>query len=163
MPPIGGREVALVVRPAVRDDVEPLAQLIENIETYYEASRIQPFEERTAQVPGVLFSDPPLAHALLAVDDEETVVGLAAYSFLWPVSGSTHSVFLKELDVVPGSSRKGVGTALMCALRDLAAARPGCGRLERMTDAPNESARAFYGRMGFAESANKVVYRMEAA
>ena len=155
--------MAFSIRPAVKDDVKPLAQLIEDVEVYYGASDIQPLDERVTQVSEALFSNPPLSYALLAVDQAGTIVGLAAYSFLWPASGSTHSIFLKELYVAQDLRRAGVGTALMGALQDIVASRPGCSRLEWMTDAPNEGARAFYREMGFAESDDKVVYRADAS
>ncbi|HET6484597.1 MAG TPA: GNAT family N-acetyltransferase [Actinoplanes sp.] len=151
------------IRPAVTDDVKPLAQLIEDVETYYGASRIEPFEERVANVSEALFSDPPLAYALVAIDDEGIIVGLAAYSYLWPAAGSTHSLFLKELYVARHVRRAGVGASLVSALQDIAASRPGCSRLEWMTDASNEGARAFYRDMGFAESDDKIVYRADAS
>jgi GNAT superfamily N-acetyltransferase len=152
--------VPFVIRPAGSDDAGPLARLIGDIETYYGAAGIQPFEERVAQVRDALFSDPPLSYALVVVDDTDTIVGLAAYSFLWPAAGSTHSIFLKELYVAPDNRRRGVGAALMGALRDLAASRPGCSRLEWTTDLSNEGARAFYRELGFAEADDKVVFRV---
>lgn len=155
--------MAIRIRPAVKDDVKPVAQLIEDVEVYYGASDIQPVDERVGQVSEALFSDPPLSYALLALDDADTIVGLAAYSFLWPASGSTHSLFLKELYVAQNIRRAGVGRALMGALQDIAASRPGCSRLEWMTDVPNEGARAFYREMGFTESVDKVVYRADAS
>ena len=151
------------IRPAVTDDVKPLAQLIEDVETYYGASRIEPFEERVANVSEALFSDPPLAYALVVIDDEGIMVGLAAYSYLWPAAGSTHSLFLKELYVAGHVRREGVGASLVRALQDIAASRSGCSRLEWMTDASNDGARAFYREMGFAESDDKIVYRADAS
>jgi len=107
--------VEFSIRPAVTDDVKSLAQLIEEVETYYGASRIEPFEERVANVSEALFSDPPLAYALVAIDDEGIIVGLAAYSYLWPAAGSTHSLFLKELYVARHVRRAGVGASLVQA------------------------------------------------
>jgi hypothetical protein len=87
----------LVIRAADRSDSKIVATMIEEIERYYGATAIQPFEERLAQVEAALFGTPPLAFLLLALVDGE-VVGLAAYSFLWPAAGSTHSLFLNSLD-----------------------------------------------------------------
>ncbi|WP_199573914.1 cyclophane-containing RiPP N-acetyltransferase HaaN [Streptomyces murinus] len=151
------------IRPAEKRDVPALAELIEEIERFYGAADtdIQPLEERLAQVEEALFGSPPLAAALLVEDDAGDLAGLAAYSFLWPAAGSSHSLFLKELYVRDSLRRAGIGARLMEELRALAAARPGCGRLEWMTDRDNPGARAFYRSLGFAEYEGKIVYRVD--
>ncbi|GAB7052252.1 GNAT family N-acetyltransferase [Catenuloplanes indicus] len=149
----------IVVRDAEPGDAVVVAELIEEIERYYGAASVQPIEERVAQVRSALFGVPPLAWLLLAVDGEE-VVGLAAYSFLWPAAGSTHSLFLKELYVRPSRRRRGVGASLMGRVRDIAEARPGCGRVEWQADRDNPVAQAFYRGLGFEESAGKINYRI---
>ncbi|MFF5665590.1 cyclophane-containing RiPP N-acetyltransferase HaaN [Streptomyces griseofuscus] len=150
------------IRPAEKRDVPALAELIEEIERFYGAgdTDIQPLEERLAQVEEALFGSPPLAAALLVEDDTGDLAGLAVYSFLWPAAGSSHSLFLKELYVRDSLRRAGIGARLMEELRALAAARPGCSRLEWMTDRDNPGARAFYRSLGFAEHEGKVVYRV---
>jgi ribosomal protein S18 acetylase RimI-like enzyme len=149
----------LTLRHAEPSDVKNVATMIEEIERYYGATTIQPFEERLAQVEQALFDTPPLAHCVLALADGE-LVGLAAYSFLWPAAGSTHSLFLKELYVRPDGRRLGTGTRLMREMRAIAAARPGCGRMEWATDRDNADARAFYRSLGVAEFEGKVNYRI---
>ncbi|WP_431992037.1 GNAT family N-acetyltransferase [Streptomyces albogriseolus] len=49
---------------------------------------------------------------------------------------------------------------LATELRAIAAARPGCSRVEWMTDSDNPGARAFYKSLGFAEFDGKIVYRV---
>ncbi|GAA1044808.1 cyclophane-containing RiPP N-acetyltransferase HaaN [Streptomyces murinus] len=151
------------IRPAEKRDVPALAELIEEIERFYGAADtdIQPLDERLAQVEEALFGSPPLAAALLVEDDAGDLAGLAAYSFLWPAAGSSHSLFLKELYVRDSLRRAGIGARLMEELRALAAARPGCSRLEWMTDRDNPGARAFYRSLGFAEYEGKIVYRVD--
>ncbi|MFE9998859.1 GNAT family N-acetyltransferase [Streptomyces avermitilis] len=63
-------------------------------------------------------------------DKTGDLVGLAAYSFLWSAAGSSHSLFLKESYVRDTLRRRGVGARLMDEPRALAAARPGCSRVE---------------------------------
>ncbi|MFF7950674.1 cyclophane-containing RiPP N-acetyltransferase HaaN [Streptomyces griseorubiginosus] len=155
--------MTVTIRPAEKSDVRGLAELIEEIERFYGTADtdIQPFDERQDQVEGALFGSPPLASALLVEDETGDVVGLAAYSFLWPSAGSTHSLFLKELYVRDTLRRQGVGERLMNELRAIAAARPGCSRVEWMTDRDNPGARAFYKSLGFTEFDGKIVYRVE--
>ncbi|MCX5421957.1 cyclophane-containing RiPP N-acetyltransferase HaaN [Streptomyces sp. NBC_00078] len=154
--------MSTTIRPADKGDAVALAALIEEIERFYGSTEFQPFEERQAQVEEALFGSPPLASALVVEDEAGDLVGLAAYSFLWPAAGSTHSLFLKELYVRDTLRRQGVGAQLMKELRALAAARPGCSRVEWMTDHDNPDARAFYRSLGFAEFDGKIVYRVDA-
>ena len=152
--------MSVTIRPAEKRDASAVADLIEEIERFYGSTEVQPVEERRAQVEAALFGSPPLASALLVEDETGAIVGLAAYSFLWPAAGSTHSLFLKELYVRDTLRRQGVGARLMDELRAVATARPGCSRIEWMTDRDNPNARAFYKSLGFAESAGKIVYRV---
>ncbi|MFF2960547.1 cyclophane-containing RiPP N-acetyltransferase HaaN [Streptomyces sp. NPDC057963] len=153
--------MTVTIRPADRRDIVAVAELIEEIERFYGSTEIQPLDERHSQVEEALFGSPPLASALLVEDGAGNLVGLAAYSFLWPAAGSSHSLFLKELYVRDTLRRQGVGARLMDELRALAAARPGCSRVEWMTDRDNPNARAFYKSLGFAEFDGKIVYRVD--
>ncbi|MET9507878.1 cyclophane-containing RiPP N-acetyltransferase HaaN [Streptomyces flavidovirens] len=156
--------MSVTIRPAEKGDVKAVAELIEEIERFYGTTDadIQPIGERQAQTEEALFGSPPLASALLVEDEEGDIVGLAAYSFLWPSAGSTHSLFLKELYVRETLRRQGIGVRLMNELRAIADARPGCSRVEWMTDRVNPDARAFYRALGFEEHEGKVVYRANA-
>ncbi|CAM5633636.1 cyclophane-containing RiPP N-acetyltransferase HaaN [Streptomyces narbonensis] len=153
--------MTVTIRPADRSDIVALAELIEEIERFYGSTEIQALEERRSQVEEALFGSPPLASTLLVEDEAGDLVGLASYSFLWPAAGSSHSLFLKELYVRGTLRRQGVGARLMGELRSLAAARPGCSRIEWMTDRNNPEARAFYKSLGFAEFDGKIVYRVD--
>jgi ribosomal protein S18 acetylase RimI-like enzyme len=114
-------------------------------------------------VEEALFGSPPLASALLVEDETGEIVGFAAYSFLWPAAGASHSLFLKELYVRSTLRRQGIGARLMNELRGIAAARPGCSRVEWMTDRDNPDARSFYRTLGFAEFDGKIVYRVDSS
>ncbi|MEU7561332.1 cyclophane-containing RiPP N-acetyltransferase HaaN [Streptomyces eurythermus] len=155
--------MTVVIRPAEKRDVPAVAELIEEIERFYGAAEtgIQSFDERRSQVEEALFGSPPLASALLVEDGTGDIAGLAAYSFLWPAAGSSHSLFLKELYVRNTLRRQGIGARLMDELRAIAAARPGCSRMEWMTDSDNPGARAFYTSLGFTEFDGKIVYRVD--
>ncbi|WP_432011643.1 cyclophane-containing RiPP N-acetyltransferase HaaN [Streptomyces cucumeris] len=153
--------MSVTIRPAEKRDILAVAELIEEIERFYGSTEIQPLDERQSQVEEALFGSPPMASALLVEDGSGDLVGLAAYSFLWPAAGSSHSLFLKELYVRDTLRRQGIGAELMSELRTLAAARPGCSRVEWMTDRDNPEARAFYKSLGFAEFDGKIVYRAD--
>ncbi|MCX4641776.1 cyclophane-containing RiPP N-acetyltransferase HaaN [Streptomyces sp. NBC_01446] len=151
--------MSVTIRPVEKSDIQALAGLIEEIERFYDSTDIQPLDERLAQVEEALFGSPPLASALVAEDESGDLVGMAAYSFLWPSAGSTHSLFLKELYIRDTLRRQGIGARFMTELRAIATARPGCSRLEWMTDSVNPDARAFYRTLGFEEHDGKIVYR----
>jgi ribosomal protein S18 acetylase RimI-like enzyme len=162
MPDEGESPMTVTIRPAEKRDAVVVAELIEEIERFYGSTEVQPLQERTVQVEQALFGSPPLASALLVEDDAGVVVGMAAYSFLWPAIGSTHSLFLKELYVRDTLRRQGVGAQLMAELRAVAAARPGCSRIEWMADHDNPIARGFYKSLGFEEQEGKIFYRIPA-
>lgn len=61
--------MSVTIRPADKRDITAVAELIEEIERFYESTEIQPFEERRAQVEEALFGSPPLASALLVEDE----------------------------------------------------------------------------------------------
>ncbi|WP_431953469.1 cyclophane-containing RiPP N-acetyltransferase HaaN [Actinacidiphila sp. bgisy167] len=149
----------MTIRPAEKRDVPAVAQLIEEIEQFYGSTDIQPLDERLTQVEEALFGTPPLAYALIAEDHDGALAGLAAYSFLWPAAGATHSLYLKELYVRDAHRRHGLGQQLMNELRTIAAAHPGCSRIEWTTDTTNPAARAFYKALGFDEYDGKILYR----
>jgi GNAT superfamily N-acetyltransferase len=107
----------------------------------------------------MLFGDVPAAHVLLARTDGQ-VVGFAAYSFLWPAAGLTHSLYLKELYVGQAWRGRGVGTALMRRIREVAATA-GCSRVEWTTDDDNSAAKRFYEALGAPVHPAKIFYRLE--
>lgn len=154
--------MTVTIRPAEKNDVRELAELIAEIERFYGTADadIQPFDVRQAQVEEALFGTPPMASALVVEDEDGHIVGLAAYSYLWPSAGSTHSLYLKELYVRDTLRRQGTGVRLMKELHAIAQARPGCSRVEWTTDRVNPDARAFYQALGHEEYDGKIFYRV---
>ncbi|MFG2814443.1 cyclophane-containing RiPP N-acetyltransferase HaaN [Streptomyces sp. NPDC048410] len=153
--------MTVTIRPAEKSDTPGLAALIGEIERFYGTPEadIQPEDERLAQVEEALFGSPPLASALVVEDEAGALAGLAAYSFLWPSAGSSHSLFLKELYVREFLRRQGIGVRLMREIQAIGRARAGCTRVEWTTDRFNSDARAFYASLGFEEYDGKVFYR----
>jgi GNAT superfamily N-acetyltransferase len=146
------------VRPAKPEDIEALAALLEQMDRFYGATNVEPLEARLRQIREALFADPPTAYAMLAWQDDE-LLGLATYSFLWPAAGLTRSLFLKELYVATARRHGGVGKLLMQSLFDLAA-KQGCSRVEWMTDDVNADAQQFYETQGHRPNSSKVFYRV---
>src|SRR5215813_6621823 len=103
------------LRHATPTDVEAVASLLAEVDRYYGATEEEPLYQRAPLIQTALFATPPSAYALLAWDGDD-LVGLAAYSFLWPASGVTRSLYLKELYVSEASRQYGLGRRLMAEL-----------------------------------------------
>lgn len=151
--------MTLIIRPAAPGDAVAIADLIEEIERYYGGPPGEPLDERRSQVRNALFSPEPLARVVVAEDDG-SVVGLAAYSYLWPAAGATHSIFLKELFVREGARRTGIASSLFREIYREATARDDCSRVEWLADRDNDLARTFYENLGVPELGDKIVYRV---
>jgi GNAT superfamily N-acetyltransferase len=147
------------VTPANPGDAEAIALLAEEMDRFYGATEVAPFDLRVRQITDAIFAAQPSAYALLAWQ-EDRLVGFAAYSFLWPAVGLTRSLFLKELYVVEAVRRAGVGKQLMRALFEIAV-KNDCSRVEWQTETTNEAARSFYTGLGVSELDGKVFYRLE--
>jgi len=147
------------LRRAEPADAEALASLLTEVDRYYGATEEEPLAQRLPLIRSALFETPPSAYALLAWDDDR-LVGLAAYSFLWPAAGVTRSVFLKELYVSEASRQHGVGRQLMSELCRLAREND-CDRVEWTADADNPVALSFYETLGVPPASSKVFYRID--
>jgi GNAT superfamily N-acetyltransferase len=151
--------MSLSIAPATPADVNTITELLAEIDHYYGSTTTESPDDRAAQISRLIFAEQPIAHVLLARDDA-TVIGMAAYSYLWPAAGATHSLYLKELYVRDAERRAGVGRAIMARLTDIAV-QAGCSRLEWTADHGNEPAERFYKTLGVPIDATKLFYRVE--
>ena len=149
----------LTINDASPRDVAAMADLFAEIDRFYGESVIESAETRAKQIDSVLFGSPPLAYTLLAWDGT-SLVGMAAYSFLWPAARTTKSLYLKELYVRQSHRRAGVGRLLMERLFKIAKDHD-CSRVEWMTDEDNTEAQDFYESLGVPRNTSKVFYRVE--
>lgn len=144
---------------AAPEHAPAIVALCEEMDRFYGAYTPEPYETRLRRVRDGLFGEPPTAHALLAWEDDG-LVGMAAYTFVWPGIDLTRTLYLKELYVTRERRGTGVGSALMAALFETAAER-GCARVEWTTDSGNEAARRFYARLGDHRLPTKLHYRAD--
>jgi GNAT superfamily N-acetyltransferase len=151
--------VTVTVGPADERDATGIAELVAEMEHHYGGTGLDP-DQHLSPVKELVFGDHPGAHVLLARDGDR-LVGLAAYSFLWPAAGSTHSLYLKELYVRSADRHRGVGRLLMAHVFDIAAASE-CSRVEWTTERDNQDARRFYQRLGVPAHPDKIFYRADA-
>jgi GNAT superfamily N-acetyltransferase len=145
---------------ATPDDAGAIAGLHGELTEFYGGEPQGTGDERAAQVRAVLSGDQPLARILLARDGER-LAGFACYAFLWPASGLTASLYLKELYVAGDYRRTGAGKLLMEGIFRIAAER-GCSRVEWTTDTNNENAQGFYESLGAKPLTSKIFYRVAA-
>src|SRR5215470_12007777 len=115
-----------------------MADLFTEVDRFYGEPIMESAEAKIPHINSVLFGSPPLAYAVLAWDGT-TLVGMAAYSFLWPAARTTKSLYLKELYVRQSHRRAGVGRLLMERLFKIAKDHD-CSRVEWMTDEDNTEA-----------------------
>jgi GNAT superfamily N-acetyltransferase len=147
------------IRPATHGDVEAIALLMEDLDRFYGATDVEPLSERIPQIAAALFPEPRAAYVLLAREGEQ-LVGIAAYSFLWPAAGVTRSLYLKEIYVSEAFRSKGIGALLMQRLCQVAVERE-CSRVEWTTDKGNVLGEDFYERLGVPQNQEKIFYRLE--
>ena len=122
-----------------------------------EIRRLRPGDDALVHAATALFDDEPepaatarfLAagdhHLLLAYVDERPVGFVTGVETTHPDKGT--EMFLYELGVDEAFRRRGIGTALVAALRDLAAER-GCYGMWVLTDADNVAALGAYEAAG---------------
>ena len=147
----------VVVAPAEPQHVEALAALLAEMERFYGATQVEPLDQRIRQITDALFGDVPAAYALLAWDDAQ-LVGMAAYSFVWPAARFTRSLYLKDLFVVEGHRHRGIGRLLMNSLFEIGK-RYHCSRVEWTADRDSAEAQRFYEALGVPVNKSKLFYR----
>lgn len=152
------RHPLVVVTAADPRHTDAIADLLDEMDCFYGAPENAPLAQRIPQIRDALFKSPPASYSLLAWDDEQ-LIGLAAYSFLWPAEGVSSSLFIKELYVAQSHRRRGIGKLLMRRVSQLALDNQ-CSRVEWMTDEENGEAQRFYEELGAPRYPSKVFYRL---
>ena len=132
------------IRPATRNDVPVIAELIRGL------ARFEKLEHEVVMTEDMLtaglFGERPYAEVLLA-DDEEQPVGFALFFHNFSTFLGRPGIYLEDLFVVPEQRGKGIGQLLLATLARLAVER-GCGRLEWAVLDWNQEAIRFYERLG---------------
>jgi len=134
----------LTIRTATMTDVPILFDLIQALATY---------EKLSHQVTGSieelgnhLFGPRPYAEAVLAEMDGQPV-GFALFFHNFSTFRTQPGLYLEDLFVLPDYRKRGIGTALISHVAQIAVDR-NCGRFEWSVLDWNESAIAFYQKMG---------------
>lgn len=93
-----------------------------------------------------LFSDKPLAHALVAEMDGR-LAGMATYYAIFSSFIARPGLWLDDLFIYPEFRNSGIGEALMKELSTIAK-DAGCGRIDWHVSDLNERGKKFYRRIG---------------
>lgn len=132
------------IRPALQADTNAIFSLIQELAVY---------EKLMHQVTGTpdnlsehLFGDVPYAEALV-VEREGQLIGFALFFKNYSTFLTKPGLYLEDLFVQEAYRGKGIGKALLKAVAQIAQDR-GYGRLEWSVLDWNETAIAFYRRMG---------------
>ena len=135
----------IVVRAARRDDLPALTALL--IAQLRDHGNDVPDAALTAAAHGML--DRPHRGQFLVALDGDTVIGLAALSYLWTLEHGGRAAWLDELYVLPTRRDGGVGAALLQAA--VAAARAaGALAVDLEIESGHERVASLYRRAGFA-------------
>jgi len=140
--------MSYTVRPAVPGDEGVVFTLIEALARY--ARLEHELSGSSEALREHLFGARPAAEALLAESEARGVreaVGFALFFTHYSTFRTRPGIYLEDLFVVEAHRRHGVGGALFAAVIKAAEAR-GAGRLEWSVLQWNESAIAFYRRLG---------------
>jgi ribosomal protein S18 acetylase RimI-like enzyme len=111
--------------------------------------------DRTVDPEGAhAFLGQPGHHVLIAYEDGQPVGFVTGVELTHPDKGA--EMFLYELSVDRIVRKRGIGTALVAALRDLAVERK-CRGMWVLTDSDNLSARAAYRKAGATRQAETLM------
>jgi GNAT superfamily N-acetyltransferase len=137
--------LSVSIRPARPGDEHHLFRLIG------ELARFEKLEQRVtgsaASLAEHLFGERPVAEALVAELTSGEMVGFALCFTSYSTFLTRPGLYLEDLFVLEAHRKRGIGKALLDAVRELAVAR-GAGRLEWSVLDWNQDAIDFYRRAG---------------
>lgn len=145
-----------VINPATPADVPLILQLIHELAEFEHLAHEVTATE--AQLHEHLFGARPYAEVLLARVAGQAV-GFALFFHNYSTFVGKPGIYLEDLYVRDGWRTRGIGTALLQAVREQAVLR-GCGRYEWSVLNWNQRAIDFYEKMGAKPMKEWTVYRL---
>jgi GNAT superfamily N-acetyltransferase len=135
---------SLAIRWAQRKDVSAIMDLIKALAVYENLA--EAVTGNAEALEAHLFGETPYAEVLVA-EWEGAIVGFALFFANYSTFLTQPGIYLEDLFVLPQYRRQGIGRALLSSVAEIAKAR-GAGRLEWSVLDWNQSAIAFYEKMG---------------
>lgn len=145
------------IRSATSDDVALILSFIRALADYEKLTHEVTATE--ADIRSTLFSDRPVAEALLAFEGD-TPVGFALFFHNYSTFLGKPGLYLEDLFVQPGYRNKGYGKALLIHLARLANER-GCGRFEWSVLDWNQPSIDFYRSLGARPLDDWSIFRLD--
>ena len=133
-----------MIRPATPADVPIILRFVRDLAAFEREP--DAVEATEAMLTGALFGATPAAEAVIA-EDADGALGFALFFHNFSTWAGRRGLYLEDLYVTPKARGKGVGTALLRHLANIAVAR-GCARFEWSVLDWNADAIAFYRQMG---------------
>jgi GNAT superfamily N-acetyltransferase len=147
----------VVIREARREDAPAILALVRALAEFEKLAG--PDDAAAARFVEHGFGERPLCESFVAELDGE-IVAYAIIVTTYSTFLMKPTLFLEDIFVHPRARRRGIATAFMARLRDLAVAR-GCGRFEWMVLDWNAGAQALYERVGARQMAEWRLCRVE--
>jgi GNAT superfamily N-acetyltransferase len=150
--------VTYALRPAREADVADLLAMIRELAAFENLE--EDLEITAVSLRDALFGRHPAAAALLATVDNKAA-GYAIYYHTFSSFVGRPGIFLEDVYVRPAFRKQGIGSALLKQVAQIGARR-GCGRFEWTALRWNETALAFYQKLGARVLDEWVVLRASA-
>ena len=139
---VSAGNIDLEVRPGTVEDIPLLLSFISSM-AEYEGPKVTATEEVLRES---LFGSQPAAHVLLAFVGGQPAA-YAVYFYAFSTMAGKRTLWLEDIFISPAFRRKGIARALMAYLASVAVENK-CARLEWIVLDWNDSAIAFYKRLG---------------
>ncbi|KQV07803.1 GNAT family N-acetyltransferase [Leifsonia sp. Root112D2] len=136
--------MSITIRPLADGDFFSWLGLYEGFAAFYDTPLT---DEKALRVWTWLNDANHEENALVAVDGEGTLIGLAHFREFTRPLASDRGLFIDDLFVAPDSREQGTGTALIDAVRTLAVER-GFGVVQWVSASDNEAAQNLYDTVG---------------
>ena len=147
---------AVRIVTATKRDVPLILQFIQELATY--ERHLDRVEATEARIHETLFGAEPAASVIFAFDGEKAV-GFAVFYFTYSTFAGLPGLYLEDLFVKPEARGLGIGRQLLRYLAKLAKEK-GCWRIEWAVLHWNETAIAFYRKLGAIPMEEWAVYRL---
>ena len=149
--------MTLSIRPATRDDLPLIAQMIRDLAAYEKLAHEVRFDD--AVLAQKLFGPRPYAEVVIG-EVAGAPQGFALFFHNFSTFEGKPGLYLEDLFVRPEARGSGLGKALLAHLAALAVERD-CARLEWSVLDWNEPAIGFYRRLGARAMDEWTVYRVD--
>lgn len=133
----------VVIRPAMPDDIDAMAELISLLFTVEEDFSVDMDKQRCGLE---MFLKYPTGRCLLVAEQHQKVIGMCSAQVLISTAGGGWKALVEDVVVEEGFRGLGIGKKLLDALEDWAE-RQGVRRMDLLADCNNTNGLKFYDHM----------------